>query len=288
MRRFLEGVFAPVLLFGIVYVGVFVIALFARVESQAGFHSVGLAAALIASWVAIRAYDGGKWALGFGGGMRAAAGELLLGAALASVLLLVSHSLVLATTGFRHSLGGGIDWMQVLVLFVPAAVHEEVLLRGYPFQKLVRWNRNAGVVIGSLVFGLLHLSNGGLTTLAVVNLFLAGVMLSLAYLVYERLWLPIGLHLWWNVLSGPLLGHEVSGLDLESTLLEAHDPGPALLTGGSFGIEGSVWTLLMEVIGIVFLLWVLYRRNQLNAMPPAAAGITETASPAGLHPMERE
>ena len=287
MRRFLEGVFAPVLLFGIVYVGVFVVALFLPVESQAGFHSVGLAAAFIASWVAIRGYDGGRWSLGFGGGLTNAIRELLLGAGLASVLLLISHSLILVTTGFRHSEGIGIDWMQILLLFLPAAVHEEVLLRGYPFQKLIAWHRTAGVVIGSLVFGLLHLSNGGLTTLSIVNLFLAGIMLSLAYLVYERLWLPIGLHVWWNVLSGPLLGHEVSGLDLESTLLEAHDPGPVLLTGGAFGIEGSIWTSVVEAFGIFFLLWVLHRRNRMH-LPPAQTGITETGETAGLHRMENE
>lgn len=280
LRNFFETAFAPSLLFGIFYLGIFIIGVFLVPEpSQTAFHLAGLVAAILASWLAIRVADKGRWQLGFGGGAGRAVWELLLGAGFASILILLSHGLILLTTGLRHGTGAGIDWAEILVLFIPAAIHEEILFRGYAFQKLVAWNRWGGVVIGSVVFGLLHLSNDGLTALSVVNLFMAGVLLSLAYLVFQRLWLPIGVHIWWNVLSGPLLGHEVSGLELDSSLLTTHDPGPILLTGGPFGIEGSVWTLVMEAIGIVFLLWFLYRRNlQTKLSDPVAAGIPEESA----------
>lgn len=277
MRHFLETAFAPGLLFGIFYLGIFIVAVLLVPEpSQAAFHLAGLVAAVVASRLAIRIADRGTWKLGFGGGLRRATRELTFGVALASALILLSHGLILLTTGLRHGIGGGIDWGEILILFIPAAIHEEVLFRGYAFQKLVSWNRWGGVAVGSLVFGLLHLSNDGLTTLSILNLFMAGALLSLAYLVFERLWLPIGLHVWWNVLSGPLLGHEVSGLELDSSLLSTYDPGPVLLTGGPFGIEGSLWTLLMEAIGILFLLWLMHRRESGRSLvTPVEAGSPE-------------
>lgn len=277
MRHFLEKAFAPALLFGIFYLGIFVAGAFLiREPSQADFHLAGLVAAIIASVLAIRVADHGRWKLGFGGGLFRAVAELSGGVALASVLIFLSHGMILLTTGLRHGKGGGVDWAEIFILFIPAAVHEEILFRGYAFQKLLAWNRWGGVACGSVVFGLLHLSNDGLTTLSILNLFLAGVMLSVAYLIFDRLWLPIGLHIWWNVFSGPFLGHEVSGLKLDSSLLSTHDPGPVLLTGGSFGIEGSIWTLVVEAIGILFLLWLMNRRRLPRRVDgPAEAGIAE-------------
>ena len=51
------------------------------------------------------------------------------------------------------------------------------------------------------------------------NLILAGVLLALAYERYERLWFPIGIHIAWNVASGPILGYDVSGYVPSQTVL---------------------------------------------------------------------
>lgn len=177
-----------------------------------------------------------------------------MGMAFAIAVIGAVDLLILASSDFEHLVGAGLDWLTVLSLFLPAAIHEEVLMRGYAFQKLAAWNRWVGVLLCSGAFALLHLANTGLTALAILNLFLAGVLLSLAYLVYQRLWFPIGLHIFWNILSGPVLGHEVSGLRLRQTVFSARDPGPELLTGGTFGLEGSVWATVVEVIAIVILL----------------------------------
>jgi hypothetical protein len=89
--------------------------------------------------------------------------------------------------------------------------------------------------------------------LGLTNVFLGGVLLGLAYEKYGRLWFPIGLHFAWNVMSGPVLGHEVSGYESMTTVFVERGQGAAWLTGGDFGIEGSIWMTLTELTAIAFL-----------------------------------
>jgi uncharacterized protein len=126
------------------------------------------------------------------------------------------------------------------------------------------------------------------STLGTLNIFLAGVLLSLAYLAYRRLWLPVALHVWWNVLSGPVLGHEVSGLALERTLLGTVDPGPDLLTGGNFGLEASIWATLVEVIAIILLFRLTVRNDRLATLRAASAPDPESPVPHETSPAELE
>jgi hypothetical protein len=270
--RFWRDVALPISLFGIVYIGVFFgLAIAARRESDALFHSIALLAAVLASVVANRIHDGGRWRIGFTGGPATAARELVAGVVVATLVIATIDVLIIVTSGFEHREGTGVDWLMLVTLFVPAAIHEEVLMRGYPFQKFVAWNRWIAVIACSGMFALLHLANAGLTGLAIVNLFLAGVLLSLAWLVYKRLWFPIGVHIWWNILSGPVLGHEVSGLQLRQTLLATFDPGPEVLTGGTFGLEGSIWATVVEGIAIVFLLRRAVRKSASDQWPVASS-----------------
>ena len=97
--------------------------------------------------------------------------------------------------------------------------------------------------------------------MAIVNLVLAGIMLALAYEVYQRLWLPIGIHAAWNLLSGPVLGYNVSGYVSRRSILAIRGGGPEWLTGGRFGIEASVWMVVVETGGIVALNMMARRRR---------------------------
>ncbi len=108
----------------------------------------------------------------------------------------------------------------------------------------------------------MHGANNGLTAVAFANLLLAGVLLALAYERYGRLWFPIGLHLAWNLLCGPILGYDVSGYIPERSVLTTRGKGAPLLTGGIFGIEGSIWIVLVEVAGIALLLLNARRTKQ--------------------------
>src|SRR5207248_6674658 len=78
---------------------------------------------------------------------------------------------------------------------------------------------------------------------------------ALAYEWFERLWFPIGVHLVWNLASGPILGYGVSGYASATTLFVTSGSGRSWLTGGAFGLEGSIWIAMVELIGVAALLW---------------------------------
>jgi membrane protease YdiL (CAAX protease family) len=206
-----------------------------------------------ATLLTIALAEKGRWYLGLAARPTTAARELLLGAAFAAVLIAIAGALVLATTSLRHARGGGFPWLEVIAVYAPAAFHEELVFRGYPFQKLRTYNRPFAIAATSLVFAAMHAGNRGLTPLAFVNLILAGVLLALAYERYGRLWFPIGIHLAWNALTGPILGYDVSGYAPRQSVLVTRGGGPDWLTGCTFGLEGSVWILFVELSGIVFL-----------------------------------
>ena len=228
---------------------------------------IALVAVVAASAACIMILEKGRWDLGLS--MRAipiglgAAG----GAALAAAILAPAHLLILLSTEYGHSAGGGFPWIELVAIYLPAVLHEELLFRGYAFQKLVRWRSDVAVILGAVLFAVLHLGNRSVGQVALLNIALAGVLLSLAYLVSRSLWLPIGTHLFWNLFSGPVLGHEISGYEPARTMLIEIDPGPAFLTGGQFGIEGSIWMTLTELSIIALLLVRMRSAKPLLAVP---------------------
>lgn len=224
---------------------------------------IAVTAATVATVLII---ERGRWPLGLFVSRRLAAKEFAIGSLWGAVLIGVCGVLVLLTTAVRHGPGRGFPWGELALVLVPAVVHEELLFRGYPFQKLLGAGRAFAVVFVALVFAGLHANNSSVTPLGLANIFLGGILLGLAYLRYGRLWFPIGLHLAWNLMTGPILGHEVSGYQGYETLLIETGEGPWWLSGGEFGIEGSVWMTVVELLAIALLFHRISSRRQTFAL----------------------
>jgi membrane protease YdiL (CAAX protease family) len=213
-----------------------------------GLISVSIATALI-----VAVWERGRWPLGLFVRPLLALREFAFGSVYGCVLVGGAALLVVLTTQTTHGWGGGFPWREALAVYVPAAVHEELLFRGYAFQKLYAWRPRFALWFLALGFAALHLGNPSLSWIGIANIFLGGLLLGLAYARYRRLWFPIGLHLAWNLMSGPILGHEVSGYESLTTVLVELDGGAEWLTGGEFGIEGSIWMTVAELAGIALL-----------------------------------
>jgi membrane protease YdiL (CAAX protease family) len=144
------------------------------------------------------------------------------------------------------------------------AAGEEIMLRGYVLQELMsKFSTTASVIVSSLFFVALHangLIHNDMALIGAANIFLASVLLSLAYLATRTLWLPIGVHTGWNFVQGPLLGINVSGNDFASGWHPVTFSGPAMMTGGSFGFEGSLMGLMGPALGILIMLMFQRRR----------------------------
>lgn len=226
-------------------------------------HALVQWAALIAVCAAtagtILILEHGAWRVGLFVAPPLAVRELLIGCGFAILLIGATDGLILLTTKLRHVAGNGFPWGELTAVYLPAVFHEELLFRGYPFQKIWRRNRTAAVLGTSFLFAFLHAGNDSVSTLALANIFFAGILLALAYARYERLWFPIGIHLAWNLLSGPILGYNVSGYVSSESVLRTVGGGSPWLTGAGFGIEGSVWIVVVELAGIVALLSTRHR-----------------------------
>ncbi|HEU4522345.1 MAG TPA: type II CAAX endopeptidase family protein [Thermoanaerobaculia bacterium] len=247
-----DQILAPLVVFGATYFAV-ILAIAPRIRL---FQWVALLAAVAATVVSVFLWDRGRWRLGLFVHPRLALREAALGMLFAAAILSTAGLLIVATTGLSHTFRGSFPGLEILAVFLPAVFHEELLFRGYPFQRLWRWKPWPAIIGVSIVFAALHAGNAAASLMGLTNVFLGGVLLSLAYIRYERLWFPTGLHFGWNLMAGPVLGYEVSGYTPAASLLGLEGNGPELLTGGGFGIEGSVWMTVVELVAIV----ALYRR----------------------------
>jgi hypothetical protein len=184
--------------------------------------------------------------------------QLLLG--IAAGLLLVGAALGLLWAGGLAKVewqGAGKEMLLVLgasaLFMLLVGLSEELLLRGYLFQTLLRGiGPLLTLFLTSVAFALFHISNDNWTLLGLTNIFLVGVLLGLLYLRSGSLWLPIGLHAGWNLamvlFHVPVSGFQVSFSTPFLTTLTGH----RLITGGAFGLEGGavVSILLLGMIAL--------------------------------------
>ena len=155
------------------------------------------------------------------------------------------------------------DWLPILIgTGLMAGVTEEILLRGIVF----RWLEELGgswlaLALSALLFGFLHAANPNATVVSSLAIALAaGVLLGGAYMLTRDLWLAIGLHAGWNVTQGLLWDVPVSGFALDGWV-ESRLVGDPMLSGGSFGLEASVITMVMATIYGVWLIVRAARRG---------------------------
>ena len=112
-----------------------------------------------------------------------------------------------------------------------------------------RWNYLIAMVISGLIFGLAHLPNPNATIWSAIAIAIeAGLLLGAAYKVSGTLWFPIGIHWAWNFTEGPLLGFNVSGTSYFGSLLNPTIRGAKIFTGGDFGPETSIITVILGLM----------------------------------------
>lgn len=211
--------------------------------------------------------------------------EFAWGCALGFGALLLAAGLIAAIGGVRFELEPARsvgNLLSGLYLFVSVAVLEELLFRGFLFQRMVAglgvWPTQFAL---AALFALAHWGNPGMEgatkVWASIDIALAAVMLGVAYLRTRSLALPIGLHLGWNWSQGHLLGFGVSGVDLTGWLHPVFQGRPTWLTGGEFGPEASVFGVLAD-LAMLAIVWNWGRRR--GAAPECDAATAVAVGPA--------
>lgn len=200
----------------------------------------------------------------------------VVGFLLGALPIAVGFAAVYAAGGFR--LGEiAFSWEAAVLapMLVIAAFHEELVFRGYLLQNMLDIKRPvAGVIISSLLFWLVHSFNPAAwsSPWVGVNLFGAGVLLSLAYMLARDIWFPTIMHFAWNFTQGIVLDIPISGIDSPGVVgVTRNDDVADWITGGQFGLEGSAVTSVVQLL-LTFGLLLMVRA----AWPKSSAPEQET------------
>ena len=163
-----------------------------------------------------------------------------------------------------------------------AAVTEELMFRGILFRIIEgRTGTWIALVVSSALFGLYHMSNQNATVWGAVAIAVeAGGTLAAAYAATRSLWVPIGLHFGWNFAEAGIFGAEVSGNGKTQGLLHSVTSGSTLISGGDFGPEASLYSVVFGVLLTIAFIWLARRRGNLvpfrhSARVAAAATLSQ-------------
>jgi uncharacterized protein len=201
-------------------------------------------------------------------GLGIAIGLALFGVILGVLAVSGTYSAHVSGRGWQHLVGPAI------VAAAMAGVFEELIMRGALLQLVERFAGSwAGLVVSSIVFGVLHFANQGAGPWLLISIALSGGLLFGAAFLYTRnLWLAIGLHFAFDT-AEKLLGTpgETPGL------LHFTQNGPDILTGAAAGLEASIVTVVACLALSVALLvgaaargHIVRFRRRLSPTPKAA------------------
>ncbi|RKM58334.1 CPBP family intramembrane metalloprotease [Butyrivibrio sp. X503] len=155
------------------------------------------------------------------------------------------------------------DPFKVLVVFIGVFIQssaEEMACRGFLYQRLFRsYRHHAVAVVGnSVLFGLLHIFNDGVTVTGIVNVMLFGILCSLFVYFYDSIWCAMAIHAAWNFSQSILLGLPNSGGVFEFSIfkLDLASARNSFAYDINFGIEGTLVSCLVETAAILIVLYL--------------------------------
>jgi len=161
------------------------------------------------------------------------------------------------------------------ILFLIVGFQEELLCRGYMITDLADSNPAWAVLLSAVIFASMHLSNpqfsfeGGTRTtntiIALINIFIIGIILGTYFSIFKNLWPIIGFHFAWNFIQGSILGLNVSGFEMGGLIriTLSIKKSNAIFTGGSIGPEGSIVVLGANII-IALMFFIYFKLVSLN------------------------
>jgi hypothetical protein len=141
---------------------------------------------------------------------------------------------------------------------------EELMFRAILLRILSRaLGLRYGLALSAALFGLAHLNH--VDWLAATSITInAGLSLGLLYMATGRLWIAIGMHTAWDFTEDSFLGVNSNNGLLRSIPVVGRSE---LLTGGQFGPDASIFSLLLGVLLAGAIVWA-HRKGRFRAANP--------------------
>ncbi len=139
-----------------------------------------------------------------------------------------------------------------LVFFFLVGLAEEFAFRGYAQFTLAQsvgfWPAAVALSVG---FGAIHLTNPGENWVGIVDIVGTGLLLALTLKRTGNLWLAVGWHAAFDFGESFIFSVPDSGTLLQGHLSNATLHGPAWLTGGTVGPEGSNFSFVTMAAAVL-------------------------------------
>lgn len=171
------------------------------------------------------------------------------------IVLLLTHGVTIAFTsaGVLSVVQSGLLWA---VAFAFVAMTEEFLCRGYAFFMLASGtNAMFATILLSVLFGSAHGHNDGESYAGLIVAGLFGAVLSFSVWRTGSLWWALGFHAAWDWSESFVFGASDSGQVTSGSWMVSHAAGPAWLSGGTVGPEGSL--LVFPALAVLTLVVML-------------------------------
>ncbi|MFI3162591.1 CPBP family intramembrane metalloprotease [Streptococcus suis] len=210
--------------------------------------------------------------LGLGMTKKGAFKDFILGWGIGAAMLITCVLLMwgfgaIQVTSFQFSANLVGEFLILVLAWSIQGTTEELLTRGWMFSSLAaKHNIPVGILVSSLFFTFLHLSNDGISLIPLLDLTLFAILACLVMLKTGNLWVIGGLHAAWNCFQGNVFAFPVSGTQAGQAFIAVETSGPDWLSGGAFGVEGSIISLLIQAGIITWLVYELYFTSPSNQL----------------------
>jgi membrane protease YdiL (CAAX protease family) len=194
-------------------------------------------------------------------------GQVIGLASISGITLLIWIAGGLHATGFAPAWSSwqSLSWIALLLpCFALQAGVEELLFRGWLLSVVAKkFNVVLGVLLSSALFAFLHFSRGQHWLVTVSNS-LFGIFACCWVLKSRNVLAVMGWHAGWNWLLAVGFNLPLTGLNvgIPALLVDLDPAGPAWLTGGAQGPEGSVFCVAFFLAAIIWLMRSIAARRK--------------------------
>lgn len=160
-----------------------------------------------------------------------------------------------------------VDILLLVIAFFAVLIQasqEELESRLFFYEKLKDGGFAIGsaVILSSVYFSYLHANNPGFSLVPLITLILAGAVYLLVYVYTGSIWISCGLHQFWNITQDFIFGLPNSGNPSGMSIFSSTAKGNSFFYNVDFGVEGSVWCIIVHIIVIVILVLLIKRKNK--------------------------
>lgn len=146
-----------------------------------------------------------------------------------------------------------------VAVFIQSA-YEEVLTRGFLYQRILKISHCPvlAIVVSAVFFSRMHLANPGISTTALISIFVVGLLFAMMVYYFDSLWCAMAAHAAWNFTQNILYGLPNSGSISTYSLfkLNADTAKNGIAYSVEFGVESSIVAIIiLTIMCVVIYCW---------------------------------